>query len=279
MLLCDMMKRFRFVLGHRIPFIALMAFALGLMGVNARAQSTYQNIAFSVQGQFETATNDVPSEPNTTFENLHLLLFTSANVVHAIAVDVFGTEQWTNWAAAGLLRRVNLVTGEERIYLSRGGTNVIDVSSFFSGSYVSNFMSGTRTGFPSATNNFTADNPDPYQPLFSGTNGNYFNSAGLYFISLNTTNLKMNLVGANFSFLGNGILHNFKGVQGGTNYSGEVQNEVISVVGTYSWNRSTNLLNVGSGPTDFYSGPARGNVTVRDPSYSTLALPATEQAQ
>ncbi len=261
-----MMKRLRFVLG-------LLVFALGLTGINARAQSAYQNIAFSVQGQFETATNSVPSEPNTTFENLHLILFTSGDVVRSIAIDLFGTESWTNWSNAGLLRRVNLVTGEERIYLSRGGTNVVDASSYFSGSYVSNFMSQVPVAFPSATNNFGPLNPDPYQPLFTGTNGNHFNSAGLYFISLNTTNLKMNLVGANFSFLGNGLLHNFKGVQSGTNYSGEVQNEVISVVGTFSWNRSTNLLGVGSGPSDFFSGPARGNVTVRDPAYSVLALP------
>ena len=149
--------------------------------------------------------------------------------------------------------------------------------SYFSGSYASNFMSGVPAAFPSATNNFTADNPDPYQPLFTGTNENHFNSAGLYFISLNTTNLKMNLVGANFSYLGNGVVHHYKGVQKGTNYSGEVQNEIMSVVGTFSWNRSTNLLNVATGPTQFYSGPAHGSVVLRDPVYSTLALPATDQ--
>jgi hypothetical protein len=267
MLLRDMMKRLRF-------FFGLLVFALGLMGMDARAQSTYQNIAFSVQGQFET-TNSILDEPDSLDESLHLILFTSTNVVSAIAIDVFGTSKWTNWSSAGLLRRVNLVTGEERIYLSKGGTNVIDVSSYFSGSYVSNFMSGVPAAFPSATNNFSPLNPDPYQPLFSGTNENHFNSAGLYFISLNTTNLKMNLVGANFSYLGNGGVHHYTGVQKGTNYSGQVQNEVISVVGTFSWNRSTNLLDVATGPTEFYSGPAHGSVVLRDPVYSTLALPAT----
>ena len=267
MLLRDMMKRIRFLLGGLILIFSLMA-------IGARAQSTVQNIAFSVMGQFETATNNIPGDPTLTNEYLHLILVTSANVVKAIAIDYFGaSSEATNWSAAGLVRRVNLVTGEERIYLNRGGTNTIDVSRFFSGSYLGNFMSGVTNAFPAAADSFGSNYPNPYQPLFSGTPTNHQASAGLYFISLNTTNLKMNLLGANFSFLGNGVLTKFSGDEKGTKYSGEVQNEVISVVGSFSWNRGTNLLDISPGTNTFYSGPARGTVTVRAPNFSTLLLP------
>ena len=266
MLLRDMMKRIRFLLGG-------LVLIFGWMAIDARAQSTYQNIAFSVMAQYETETNDVPGDPTLTNEYLHLILITSANVVKAIAVDQFGTPDWTNWIAAGLLRRVNLVTGEERIYLNRGGTNNIDVSSYFGGSYVSNFMSGAADAFPAATDNFSTNNPNPFPPLFSGTTTNHQASAGLYFISLTTTNLKMNLLGANFSYLGNGALTKFSGDQKGTNYSAKVENEVISVVGSLSWTRSTNIFDIVPGTNTFYSGPARGTVTVRVPNYSPLALP------
>jgi hypothetical protein len=264
--LAEMMKRLRFVFGFFVLFF-------GLMAINARAQSSYQRIAFFVMGQFESATNDIPSEPNVTDHYLHLLEFTSVNVVKAIAVDQFGTPDWTNWAAAGLVRRINLVTGEEVIYLSRGGTNVVDVSSYFKGSYLNNFMSGVPAAFPAGTNNFTPNNPNPYEQLFSGVGTNRAASAGLFFFSVTTTNLKMNLIGANFSFLGNGVVTNFHGIDKGTNYAGDVEAANISVVGTFSWTRSTNLFNLSPGTNTFYSGPARGTVTLRDPVYSTLDLP------
>jgi hypothetical protein len=271
MLLRDMMKRIRFLFGS-------IVLILGLMAINAHAQSTYQYIGFSVQAEFEVVTNDVPSDPTFIDDNLRLILVTSSNVVKSIAADQFGTPAWTNWANAGIVRRVNLVTGEERIYLSRtdaaGGTTNVDVSSYFSGSYLNNFTSGTSNAFPAATNNFTENNPNPYPPLFRGQPTNHFSSAGLYFISLNTTNLKMNLLGANFAFLGNGLITKYSGVEHGTNYSGAVQNEIISVVGSLSWTRSTNIFDLYTQTTNtFYSGPARGTVTVREPNFSPVALP------
>jgi hypothetical protein len=266
MLLRDIMKRLRVAFG----FLAF----LGLMVIDARAQSTYQTLTFSVQSQYEFTTNNIPNQPDVVHETLQLLLFTSANVAKAIAVDEFGNPGWKTWATAVLLRRVNLVTGEDRIYLSKGyGTNAVDVTSYFSGSYVSNFTSGRFAAFPVGMNNFTPNNPDPFQPLYSGTNTTYLTSAGLYFISLNTTNLKMNLLGANFGVPVNGTLHNYKGTQTGTNYSAQVQNEIISVVGTFSWTPNTNIFDIGPVTNTFYSGPAHGTVTVGEPSYSKLALP------
>jgi hypothetical protein len=267
MLLDDMMKRIRFLFGG-------LVLIFGLAATGARAQSAYQYITFSVLGQYETATNNVPSDPTLTNLTHDLVMFTTTNIVKAIAVDAFGTPGWTNWSKAKLLRRINLVTGKESIYLNKATTNEVDVSSYFGGTYVSNFTTGAASAFPAAANNFTANNPDPYQRLYSGTPTNLVSSAGLFFISLNTTNLKMNLLGVNFSYLGNGKLTNYSGDQGGTNYSGLVENETISVIGAFSWTLSTNIFDVDTTSTNtFYSGPARGTVTVGVPGYSKLALP------
>ncbi len=84
----------------------------------------------------------------------------------------------------------------------------------------------------------------------------------------------MNLLGVNFSYIGNGKLTNYSGVQEGTNYSGLVENETISVIGAFSWTPSTNIFDVDTATTNtFYSGPARGTVMVGVPGYSKLALP------
>jgi hypothetical protein len=249
----------------------------GLMAMGARAQSTYQAVAFSVAGEYETDTNDVPSDPTVTHQYFHLVLITSANVVKAIAVDHFGKPAWTNWASAILLRRVNLVTGEDGIFLDNGTNAEVDVSSYFTNTYVSNFTGEVGAAFPGATNNFDTNNPNPLQPLFSGSPTNHRASAGLHFISLTTTNLKMNLIGAGLGGLGTGqgVLTKFAGIDNGTNYSAEVQNGVISVVGTFSWTPNTNLFRIAAGTNTFFSGPAHGTVTLKVPNFSPKALPPT----
>jgi hypothetical protein len=271
MLLHDMMKRIRFLLGG-------LVLILGLTATTAHSQSAYQYISFSVLAQYNLATNDVPSEPDETVIKRNLVMVTSTNIVKAIAVDAFGVTNWTNWSSARLLRRINLVTGAERIYLNKGATNEVDVSSYFGATYTSNFTSGVSAAFPAATNNFAPNNPNPYETLYAGTNTTYFTAAGLFFISLNTTNLKMNLVGANFSYLGNGALSNYSGTLSGTNYSGvAVEGETISVIGSFSWTPRTNIFDVDKATTNtFYSGPARGTVTVGVPAFSKLALPAPD---
>ena len=207
MLLQDMKKPIRFLIGGLVLLFCLIA-------GNARAQSGYQLITFSVVGEYESQTNNVPTDPTETNLYLHLVAFTSANVVEAIALDMFSYPAWTNWRYAGLIRRVNFATGDERIYLNRGGTNEVDVSSYLQHDLHQQFHIRAGGGaFPAATNNFTANDPNPLQPLFSGTPTNHFASVGMNFISLTTTNLKMNLLGASFGGLGThyGVLHKFRG--------------------------------------------------------------------
>jgi hypothetical protein len=262
-----MKKRIRFL----ISGIVLLC---GLMATGARAQSAFQSIGFSVLGEYETVTNDVSVVPPVTNQYFHLVVFTTPNVVKAIAVDKFGYPRWTNWANALLLRRVNLVSGEESIYLDN--TNLqVDVSDYFTNTYLTNFSAGVGAAFPAATNNFTANNPDPLQMIHSGSPPMYRAAAGLHFISLTTTNLKMNLLGASFGGLGLGIgvLNRFSGDVDGTNYSGEVPNDVIQVVGSFSWTPNTNIFDIMAGTNTFYSGPAHGTVTTRVPVFSRKALP------
>jgi hypothetical protein len=250
------------------------------MATSARAQSAVQSISFSILGEYVTVTNAPTAEPPFTNLNFHLVVITSVNVAKAIAVDKFGHPAWTNWANALLLRRVNLVTGEERIYLDNTNEQV-DVSDYFTNAYgstyVSNFSAGVAGAFPGATYNFTTNNPNPLEPIYSGGLVNHRAAAGLHFISLTTTNLKMNLVGASFGGLGLGIgvLNKFSGDVHGTNYSGEVPNDVMQVVGTFTWTPNTNIFDIKSGTNTFYSGPAHGAVTTRIPVFSAKALPAT----
>jgi hypothetical protein len=267
MLLRDMKKRIRFLIGGFVLLFSLMA-------VGARAQSAFQSIGFSVLGEYETVTNGATADPPFTNLNFHLILITSINVAKAIAVDKFGHPGWTNWAGALLLRRVNLVTGEERIYLDNTNEQV-DVSDYFTNTYLSNFSADVGAAFPAATNNFTTNNPNPLEPIYSGGSNNHRAVAGLHFISLNTTNLKMNLVGASFGGLGLGIgvLNKFSGEVHGTNYDGEVPNDVMQVVGTFTWTPDTNIFDIRASTNAFYSGPAHGTVTTRLPYFSPKALP------
>jgi hypothetical protein len=254
--------------------ISAIVLLFGLMATGARAQSAFQSIGFSVLGEYETVTNDVSVDPPVTNQYFHLIVITTPNVVKAIAVDKYGHPGWTNWANALLLRRVNLVSGEERIFLDNTNGQV-DVSDFFTNTYVSNFSADVAAAFPAATNGFTTNNPNPLDVIHSGSPPKYRAAAGLHFITLTTTNLKMNLLGASFGGLGLGIgvLNRFSGDVDGTNYSGEVPNDVMQVVGTFSWTPNTNIFNIKAGTNTFYSGPAHGSVTTRLPVFSKKAIP------
>jgi hypothetical protein len=297
------MKRIRFLFG-------CLAVLFGFMATDARAQSSRQIMTFSVLTDYQDETNDAPADPGLTNVFIQPLLITSGNIVKAILLDVKG-RKWTNWTGATLQRQINLITGEEGVYITLGGTNELNVSSFFSDTYVSNFTEGVLDAFPFATNNFTYsytndivnaytnitdgstnvtlitntvvttnDLQSPYPPLFNGQTSSTFvhhrSSAGLHFISVNTRNLKLNLLGASLQAPGDGAITTFTGRYKGTNYSMGVQKESIYIVGTFSWNKSTNFFSAVTNVTNvFFSGPARGSVIIGVPTYSAIT-PAPE---
>jgi hypothetical protein len=256
--------------------LASVVILFNLAAIETRAQSSSQAISFSVLAEYEFDTNDVVTEPGLTDQYARQLLLTTGSVVKAIMLDLKG-RSWTNWIGAALQRRVNLLNGHEGIYITRGGTNEVDVSSFFGDSYVSNFTADVMANFPNAANNFNYNGtnlPSPYPPLFSGaftsSKTNLTGSAGFHFITLNTTNLKMNLLGVSFRVPGEGGLTTFSG----PGYSQTVETEIITVLGAFVWNQTTNFYAPVTDITNtFYSGPAHGNVAIGLPVRLLQASP------
>ncbi|HEY3915715.1 MAG TPA: hypothetical protein VGN61_14605 [Verrucomicrobiae bacterium] len=253
--------------------LSCLAIFFGFLTAKARAQASCQIITFSVLGDYQDATNNASTEPLFTNQFIQPLLFTSGNVVKAILLDLKGT-QWTNWPGAHLERQVNLVTGEEGIYITLGGKDELNVSPFFGDTYVGNFTGATTNTLGFATNNFTYGTnalQNPFTPMYNGTASptttNRHVAAGMHYLSLNTTNLKFNLVGVSLFGIGNGEITTFTGTSQKTNhYSVPIDREVMNVIGSYSWNKTTNFYSpITNVAGVFHSGPARGTVIVGTP--------------
>ena len=253
--------------------LATLALTLGLAALNASAQSSQQPLAFSILMEYQYETNtviDAGAETNNP-STLRTLLITPRDVLKAIGVDLFGKE-WTNWMGGSLVRRVNLTNGTEGIYL-RNGAKFTNVSSFFGTSFTNDFSEGAPAAFPGLTNSFS-----PQLPIFHGwvTNEgatnftNIVSLSNVRFISLNTTNLKFNLIGVNLAALRNGRFTNVAGTTDGVHYSLPVDSLLVSAVGDVYINISTNLF---TNAQIFVSGPARGTFGTGFPTYSHFAGP------
>ncbi|HEX4120774.1 MAG TPA: hypothetical protein VH619_09180 [Verrucomicrobiae bacterium] len=265
------MKRLRFLL-------ILMTLAFGFAAVNARAQSAHQVMSFSLLTDYQDETNDAPTNPQATNLVIHPLLITGQNILKAIMLDVKG-HAWTNWAGATIQRQINLTNGEEGIYVTLGGLEEVNVSQFFSETYVSNFTWGVTNYLGFLTNSFTYGTnllQSPFLPEYNGyilgSTTHHGSSASLHFISLNTTNLKFNLVGCSLQTPGDGTITTFDGIYDKTNhYSVAVQREMIYVVGSFVWNATTNFYTPVTNVTNvFYSGPVRGNMIIQAPFFNPL---------
>jgi len=256
---------------------------LALTTLTAHAQSVQQSMFFSILANYQSVGTNVISAGVTNYHLvLHHILINKNNVVKAIALDFAGTN-WGRWENASLLRRINLETGAEAMYLSKGGTNEANVSSFFGNS---NFLDGFMANVPpvltsisNAVTNFVMPNP-----IYSGwtTNGNvngtnYLSRAGLFYLSLNTSNMVLNLVGSSLFGDNNGVIQDFQTV--GTNVEGplRISSEEITVVGASYVNVQTNYfivdgsLNLTNGA--FVSGPAVGTVAILPAVRSLVSEP------
>ena len=239
------------------------------------AQTSIQRLTFSLFAEYQTnvySTNTagLGGPLTNTHSLISNILIGTHSVLKAMAIDLEGTN-WTNWTDASLVREVNLTNGNEGIFL-RTATTETNVSSFFGGSFSNNFTSGVTNAFPGVTNNFT-----PQLELVRGlltmtspTNfaTNYAKTAGLYFISLNTTNMKFNLVA-----VGDGTVTNVQGNVDGVHYEREINAQSLGTAGAFYLNVATNLFNMGSNPPVFFSGPMRGTFTLGQPQFSPIPGP------
>ena len=258
----------------------LMALWLGTVAAAhcARGQTSLQRLSFSVFGQYQTnelATNSTRAATNRiTTEVAKSVEISSANIVKAIAIDEFGTG-WTNLTSASLVRETDFANGHsgaEGIFLYRASppTNV-NVSSYFS------FTNNLTNSFPAVTNfNFANPVNGGIVTLKSGgslTNTNSLTSAGLFYVSLYTTNIQFNLIGYGATTTTDltGSIHR-------TNlFSGRVQSLQAACVGSFGLYVGTNLFRTNGAsdalePTNFVSGPAHGSFAAAAPSFITNAF-------
>jgi hypothetical protein len=254
------------------------------------------------------STNTANPEGPLTNENTDIrsILISTGNVIKALAVDVAGTN-FTNWSSGGsLVREVNLTNGNEGIFLRANG-NQTNVSSFFGMSCSNNFTGELTNEFPALntnsaivftntvtntnsgltyvftnvfTNSFTnsfSNNFSFETPLVRGglrmtdpTNitTNVVRTSGLYFISLNTTNLKFNLVA-----VGDGAVTNVAGRIDGTLYERDINSQYLGTAGSFYLNTTTNIYDAGTNPPVSLSGPMHGTFSVGPPWFSTIPGP------
>jgi hypothetical protein len=255
----------------RLALVGL-ALSLGLAARNASAQSIQQPVTFAINAEFEVTTNYSENDTLTNYYSARRNVYVGTrNIVKAIALDLFG-EKWTNWSAATILRRINPTNGEEAIFL-RTDNYFTNISRFFGTSFSNNFTYDASMAFPGLTNNFT-----PSLPVFHGwvTNKgvesftNTISIGTVRYISLNTTNLKFNLVGVNISIFSNGKLTNVVGTVDHVQYSNDVDAISVNAVGSLYINMATNIL---VAPPRAYSGIARGSWSTGTPTFSRFPGP------
>jgi hypothetical protein len=275
---------------NKIRFSFFVAGAVLTLAVGSlRAQTSIQQITFSLLGQYQTnilGTNTANAAGPLTNQDafIHDVLITTHSVIKALALDVDGLN-WTNWILGNLVREVNLTNGHEGIFL-RYGAMQTNVSSYFGGSFSNNFTAGLTSAFPGLTNNISGLTNNIYGstndlPQFqvdrgwlimadpTNTTTNFFRTGGLYFISFNTTNLKFNVVG-----VGDGTITNVGGDVNGTSYTRDINAEYVGTAGTYYMNITTNFFDTGTTtPPVFFSGPLHGTITTTQPIFSPIPGP------
>jgi len=243
---------------------------------NLRAQTSIQQLNFTLLCEYQTNTfhtniSDTFGSLTNEHSGIQDILIAPHGVLKAIAVDLFGTN-WTNWTYGHIVREVNLTTGNEGIFIRTPSGDQTNVSSFFGGTFSNNFTAGITNMFPGSTNNFQpsfqADRGWIFQTSETNFETNYIRTAGLYALSLNTTNMKINFVAA-----GDGTITNVSGYTGGVLYEHPVNTEYIGAAGVFYLNVTTNVFNMGSNPPVYLTGIVRGSISVAQPVFSAIPGP------
>jgi hypothetical protein len=282
----------RFEVSMNKTRFGLVSVCLGLFFTCAsvQAQFSVQRLTFSLLGEYETNTFSTntsdPSQPLTNqFSQIKTVLIATPNVIKALAVDIAGTN-FTNWTGGSLVRVVSLTNGAEGIYLRANG-NQTNVSSFFNGTDSNDFTATILTNFPGLTNNisgltnnFINGSTNNSNPMFEVDRGarrmtdatniitNFSRLGGLYFISLNTTNLKFNVIG-----VGDGVVTNVTGSIAGTPYALTNSSAYLGTAGYFYLNVVTNLFDAGSNAPIYFTGPMRGTISIGVPFFSVTGVP------
>jgi hypothetical protein len=256
-----------------------LGFVLALAASNGRAQTSLQPLSLSLLAGYQANSYTTNTTTDTTNETARLpgILIATGNIVRAIAVDLDGPTS-TNWNGANLVREVNLTNGNEGIFLRKNGLET-NVSSFFGLTFSNNLTAGLLAGFPGLTNFPGVSNVSPanFELIhgsvvdFGATNAttNASRTSGLYSLSINTTNLKINLIG-----VGDGNLVEVSGQISGVPYKGKINTELVGCAGTFYLNLTTNIFDQGTNTLPFFvTGPLHGSLGLGQPRFAAIPGP------
>jgi hypothetical protein len=122
------------------------------------------------------------------------------------------------------------------------------------------------------SNGFNLDTPLVHGTLHmsdSTDTTNITTTGGLYFISLNTTNLKFNLMA-----VGNGSVTKVGGAIEGANYERAIESQVLGTAGAFYLNTTTNIFDAEGDAPVYLTGVLRGNFSTGQPWFNaTNSLP------
>ncbi|HTA29519.1 MAG TPA: hypothetical protein VK731_03500 [Candidatus Cybelea sp.] len=228
-------------------------------------------MTFSIICQYVTNTFTTNYSPLVITEhtNVETVLLNSANLVKAMAIDLFGTK-WTNWAPATIVYEQNQNTGNEGIFLRYLGKQT-NVSPFFT-----NLLSGY--GY---SNTFSADVPLVFNGNNLATNAtgstilpltgrvtiqNPPVTANLAYLTFSSSNTSFTL----FGYSQGSLLNTIYDKEGDTAL---VNKAMIVGAGTFNLNVTTNFLLVTNSTAvvpKYYGGVAHGTVYMAIPYHLNI---------
>jgi hypothetical protein len=260
----------------RSLFLVLIV-VFGLCAERAQGQTTAMTMTFSIICQYVTNTFTTNYSPLVITEhtNVQTVLLNSANLVKAMAVDLFGTK-WTNWSPATIVYEQNQITGNEGIFLRYLGKQT-NVSQFFTNGLspdgYSNTFSADVPLVLNGTNWVTNATGSTNLPLMGRVSiQNPPVTANLAYLTFTSANTSFTL----FGYSQGSLLNTVYDKEGDTAL---VNKAMIVGAGTFSLNLTTNFLRVTTNttgvPTNYtpainYGGVAHGTVYMAIPYHLNI---------
>jgi hypothetical protein len=256
----------------------VLALGLGLCWQRAQGQTSAQTLTFSIICQYVTNTYTTNLSTHTTNEDRHVVtvLLNSANLVKAMAADMFSTNwatNWPRWAGASIVYEKNLESGNQGIYLRIAGRQT-NVSSFFTNGFSTNgfanmFSQDVDSVFHGT--NYDTIGTNSLLPLTGG--GIFIGGPGasdnLAYLTFTSTDTSFTLFGYSQGTVVNTVFDREGDV-------GKVVQGLIVGAGTFSLNVTTNFLRVTTNnatPPINYPGLAHGTVYVTAPYHLNFGPP------
>ncbi|HEV7924247.1 MAG TPA: hypothetical protein VGR14_02760, partial [Verrucomicrobiae bacterium] len=258
--------------------LVVLSLALGLCAQRAQAQVAAETMTFSIICQYVTNTYVTNLSKETVTTNAHVVtvLLNSANLVKAMAADLFRTNwttNWPRWDGASIVYEQNLETGNYGIFMRFMGRQT-NVSSFFTSPYSTNgYANMFSVDVPSVFSgtNYDSDGTNSLLPVAGG--GIFIGgppaSDNLAYLTFTSSNAAFNL----FGYSQGTILETVFDKEGDV---GKVNKAQIIGAGTFSLNLTTNFLFVTTNnavPATNYPGLAHGTIYMAPPYHLDIEPP------